>query len=143
MSDIFGTVILILLSVYLMFISPVFQMQNRNTNIEEMFILSEINYFTDNVRNTGVIEKQSLLNLYNTINSLSKKYNIFLDVIKTEDGRIECINTKKSIEKVIESEGKFFLEKGQYIKIGVESKNKLVTLYGGLIKKDGIVDETK
>jgi len=142
MSDIFGTVILILLSVYLMFISPVFQIQSRNTNIEEMLIISEINYFTDNIRNTGVIKKENLTNLYNTINSLSKKYNIFFDIIKTEYGSIVYINSKKDIEKIIESKGKISFEKGEYIKIRVESQNKLVTVYGGLIKKDGIADET-
>ena len=55
MGEAYGTVAAIFLSAYLMFIMPLNNMIYESEKLEQMYVLNEITYFVESVRNTGCI----------------------------------------------------------------------------------------
>lgn len=141
MGEAYGTVVAILIGVYLMFIAPVNNMIYENQKLEQMYIVNEITYFTESVRNTGNISEELYLALKNKITSLNNKYNIsvthYSNVYNEDEDRMDFFGEAEyqwKIEDELEANKVYTLEKDDYIKVVVEGKNGVVACYGGSVK---------
>lgn len=144
MQEVFGTVVAILISVYLMFIAPLNFMVKENEKMEQMYILNEITMFTEQVRNTGEISDEMYLNLNEKISGLNGVYDV--EIIhyqneKSEDSEeilyFEKQEYLEQIKKYLSENKVYYLDKNEFIKIIVSTEEKVVAVYGGSIKNDG------
>ncbi len=151
MNETFSTVIAILLCVFLMIIAPVQNMKDSNNRIEQTYIQSKITNFVENSRNTGIISKKLLEDLYSSIYGLLRGYKVSIvhsTYIENETGINDFIDNNYSaqINEILEQEQRYLMKHNDYLNITVTSyADDIVAVYGGGIKREGssINNETK
>lgn len=136
MSDVFGTVITILLCTYLMFIGPIQYYKFQEKITEEMYIINETTYFIDNIRNTGILSDVDYFNYKRELYKLSDLYKIKISVIDYKDDMIKNSLSELEILEELKEHNNYLFDQGDYIKITIQNKNKLVICYGGSIKNE-------
>lgn len=143
MSEAYGTVVAIMLSVYMMFILPLNNMLYENEKLEQMYIVNEITYFVEQARNTGCIDKKMYLSLEKNITGLNNRYNIMITHYKSiyNEDESEIIyfgeeNYLWNIKEVLEETGVYNMSRNEYIKVFVSDGDGMVACYGGSIKNE-------
>lgn len=143
MGEAYGTVVAIMLSVYMMFILPLNNMLYENDKLEQMYIVNEITYFVEQVRNTGCIDENMYLSLERNITGLNNRYNIMITHYKSiyNEDESEIIyfgeeNYLWNIKEVLEETGIYIMSKNEYIKVSVSDDESMVACYGGSIKNE-------
>lgn len=143
MGEAYGTVAAIMLSVYMMFIMPLNNMLYENEKLEQMYIVNEITYFVEQVRNTGCIDKNMYLSLEKKITGLSNRYNIMITHYKSiyNEDKSEIIyfgeeNYLWNIKEVLENGDTYNMSKNDYIKVSVSDGDSMTACYGGSIKNE-------
>lgn len=143
MGEAYGTIVAIMISVYMMFIMPLNNMIYENEKLEQMYIVNEITYFVENVRNTGNISEDMYIGLTDKLVSMNSLYNIGITHYKNiynEDGsEILYFEEEKylyDIEDELQQNGIYYLKKNEYIKITVTKGDNMVACYGGSIKNE-------
>ena len=148
MGEAYGTVVAIMLSVYMMFILPLKNMLYENEKLEQMYIVNEITYFVEQARNTGCIDKSMYLTLEKNITGLNNRYNIMITHYKSiyNEDESEIIyfgeeNYLWNIKEVLEENDIYNMSKNEYIKVSVSDGESMVACYGGGIKSEGKTPE--
>ncbi len=151
MEDTFGKVVAIFICVVQMFLIPVYLYDKNMERVEQNYIISEITYYVDAFRNTGIIEKEQYNNMRDKIFSLSQGYNINIthctheDIVVSEEVDSNRISEQYfnsmhyggSIENELYSNGVYYLKIYDYICVCVEDKNGYVVgCYGGSVKNE-------
>lgn len=148
MGEAYGTVVAIMLSVYMMFILPLNNMLYENEKLEQMYIVNEITYFVEQARNTGCIDKSMYLTLKKNITGLNNRYNIMITHYKSiyNEDESEIIyfgeeNYLWNIKEILEKNDIYNMSKNEYIKVSVSDGESMVACYGGGIKSGGKAPE--
>lgn len=143
MGEAYGTVAAIMLSVYMMFILPLNNMLYENEKLEQMYIVNEITYFTEQVRNTGCIDENMYLSLERKITGLNNRYNIMITHYKSiyNEDKSEIIYFGEesylcNIKEVLKEGNTYYMKKNEYIKVSVSDDDGMVACYGGSIKNE-------
>ena len=76
MSDSFSKIVAILLAVIMMYIIPVFYMDEEAKRLKQTRILEEVTFFVDGVRNTGIISEDDYIRLEKVLYNLGGGYRI-------------------------------------------------------------------
>ena len=76
MSDSFSKIVAIILAVIMMYIIPVFYMNEEAERLKQTRILEEITFFVDGVRNTGILCEDDYVRLEKVLYSLGGGYRI-------------------------------------------------------------------
>ena len=143
MNDIFGKIIAVFISVYLMFIAPVTYMEKELIRLEDSYVLTETSIFIENVKNTGIISKEEFKIYNDKIAALSNVYT--LEIIHSkhsydyESGNISFSSNNyfyDDISKAINEEGMYYLEETDYFKITVYRDSKPIVFVGGGVKNE-------
>lgn len=141
MTESYSIVVSIIISIYLMFIAPLNSMMNENRKIEQMYIVNEITYFVENIRNTGKITSDMFIGLENRLSSLTNLYELeithYINIYNEDKSQIlyfeEC-NYLWEIKEELEKNEVYDLKRNEYIKVIVKSDEKMIGSYGGSIK---------
>jgi len=144
MEDTFGKVVAIFICVFQMFLIPLYLYDKNMERVEQTYILSEITYYVDNFRNTGIIEQEQYENMRSRIYSLSGGYDINVThCTYEEDKQIESgesLNAtyyESNIEEELSRNGIYYLRQNDYINVYVENdKGGIVGFYGGSVKNE-------
>lgn len=143
MGEAYGTVVAIMLSVYMMFILPLNNMLYENEKLEQMYIVNEITYFVEQVRNTGCIDENMYLSLERNITGLNNRYNIMIthynSIYNEDESEIIYFGEENylwNIKEVLEETGIYRMSKNEYIKVSVSDGESMVACYGGSIKNE-------
>ena len=148
MGEAYGTVVAIMLSAYMMFIMPLNNMLYENEKLEQMYIVNEITYFVEQVRNTGSIDESMYLTLEKNITGLNNRYNIMITHYKSiyNEDKSEIIyfgeeNYLWNIKEILEKNDIYHMSQNEYIKVSVSGGESMVACYGGGIKSEGKTPE--
>lgn len=142
MSDAFSKITAILLSVCMMFIVPVFYMQEESDRLKQTYILEEVTQFVDGVRTTGILAMEDYDRMEQQLFALGGGYSIEMvhcKHIHDETGTEalyfeEMYYTSQIKESFIKSED-YLLEKNDYLRVVVYDRDKNVTAwYGGSVR---------
>lgn len=143
MGEAYGTVAAIFLGVYIMFIMPLNNMIYENEKLEQMYIVNEITYFAERVRNTGCISEDMYFQLTDKISSLNNVYDIeithYKNIYNEDKSRIlyfEKAEYLQNIKEVLCKSGVYCFNKNEYIKVTVMQGDNVVACYGGSIKSE-------
>lgn len=143
MNDAFGKVVAILIGVYLMFIAPVMYTIEETNVAKNTYVLTIITEFVEEVRNTGVIDKERYDMLCNKIYSLGNGYSLKIIHSKSnydENGKNVEFNVKSFFKGDIEEQfikgESYYLSKTDFLKISIYKENTLICFYGGGIKNE-------
>lgn len=143
MDDAFGKVVAILIGAYLMFIAPVMYTIEETNVAKNTYVLTIITEFVEEVRNTGVIDKERYDMFCSKIYSLENGYSLKITHSKSnydaEGGNVEFnVNNfyKSDIEEQLTKNQSYYLGKTDFIKISVYRENNLICFYGGGIKNE-------
>jgi len=142
LSDGFSKIVAILLSVLMMFIIPVFYMQNEADRVKQTKILEEVILFVDGVRNTGIIGKEDSPRLEEVLFALGGTYKIQIlhsTHMYDENGEILVYNAKRYYESQIKDsfikDKDYLMSKNDYIRVLIKNReDDIVAWYGGSIK---------
>lgn len=146
MNDAFGKVVAILLCAYLMFIAPVSYMIKETENTTQTYILNEITVFVEEVKNTGILDKERYNILCEKIYALSSygsRYEI--DMIHSkhgydEDGKEIIFDIdnyyKNDILKILSISDCYYMKEADYFKMTVYKGGIPICFYGGGIKNE-------
>ncbi|MBQ6814119.1 MAG: hypothetical protein IJP13_01110 [Lachnospiraceae bacterium] len=142
MSDGFSKIVAILLSVLMMFIIPVFYMQNEADRVKQTRILEEVILFVDGVRNTGIIGKEDYNRLEEVLIALGGTYKIQIlhsTHMYDESGKILVYNANQYYESQIKDsfvkDKDYLMSKNDYIRVLIKNReDDIVAWYGGSIK---------
>lgn len=143
MEDSFGKVVAIIICAYLMFIAPITYMQKEVDKTKDTYLLNEITCFVEEVQNTGIISKARYDELQNNVSRLASGYNI--EIIRTCHGYSqdnEDINynniyyfTDEILDK-LSSDGSYYLNENDYLKVTIKKNDEPFLFYGGGIKNE-------
>lgn len=146
MSDAFGKVVAILLCSYLMFIAPVNYMIKETENTAQTYILNEITGFVEEVKNTGILDKERYNILCQKIYALSSFENRYeIDMLHSrhgygEDGKEIIFDIdnyfNNDILEVLSLSDCYYLNEKDYFKVTVYKNNIPICFYGGGIKNE-------
>lgn len=143
MNDAFGKVVAILIGAYLMFIAPVMYTIEETNMAKNTYALATITEFVEEVKNTGVIDKERYDIMCNKIYSLGNGYSLKIIHSKhnyDETGENVEFNINNSFKKDIEDEllkkDVYYLNRTDFIKISVYKEENLICFYGGGIKNE-------
>ncbi len=144
MGETYGTVVAIMLSAYLMFIMPLNNMIYENRKLEQIYVVNEITYFVESIRNTGTISEQMYLELIDKISSLNEVYDIRITHYKNiyNEDKSEVLYFEEAcyledIKEELEINKKYCFGKNEYVKITVMNDETMIACYGGSIKTEG------
>ena len=139
MSDAFGKIVAILISVAIMFIAPVVLYSETADNTKNTYVFTTISEFVNEVENTGVISSDRYNMFINMLSNLKSGYNIEITHMKNDYINGEYIGSVIDNDEIIQSldnESEHRLKKGDFIKVTVKRKEKIVCFYGGGIKNE-------
>lgn len=144
MEDIFGKIVAVFLCVTQLFLLPVYLYGENLKRAEQTYIIAEITYYVDNVRNTGIIDEKQYNNMRDKIYSLGQKYSINIihstHIADKEGDRAIYFNDmqyEEQIENALDDNGVYYLEKNDYFYIQVDDKaGNMVACYGGSVKNE-------
>lgn len=143
MGEAYGTIVAIIISAYMMFIIPLKNMLYENEKLEQMYIVNEITYFVENVRNTGEISEKMYLEFNGKLSSLNDIYDIeivhYRNIYDETESKVlyfEQADYLSDIEEELEKNGVHFFQKNEYIKITVTKDGMMTACYGGSIKNE-------
>lgn len=143
MNDAFGKIVAILIGVYLMFVAPVLYMLEETDMTKNTYVLTIITEFVEEVKNTGVIDKERYDDMCDKIYSLGDGYS--LKIIHSrhnydKDGENVLFNVNNNFRGDIEEEllqnKKYYLERTDFLKITVCRNDSVICFYGGGIKNE-------
>lgn len=145
MGEAYGTVAAVMLGVYIMFIAPLYGMFEQNERLEQMYVVNEITYFVESIRNTGCMDEAMYLALEGRIASLSGSCEIKLthykNIYNEDESSILYFEQEEYewyIKEQLEREGVYTFKKNEYIKVTVMRDGKMTACYGGSIKNEGV-----
>lgn len=135
MEEIFSKVVAMVLGCILMIILPMSIISERQKNMEQAYVYTETIEFVDSVCNKGIIYEELFVEYLNSICKLSNIYNVRLErSIAGDEGYVEYT---KQITDYLESEHRYEMKKGDFIRVEVVDKDgNPVTFYGGKIKDE-------
>lgn len=143
MNEAFGTVVALMLSIYLMFLAPLQCMMYENEKVERLYITNEITFFVEQVRNTGKISKDMYSALMEKVSSLNNLYTLeithYKNIFNEDKSQVLYFEEKEfteEIKKEIETGGYYKMGRNEYIKVMVTEDEKIVSVYGGSIKNE-------
>ncbi|MCR4946191.1 MAG: hypothetical protein K5929_04510 [Lachnospiraceae bacterium] len=161
MDDIFGKVVSLFLAVCVMFGMPFIYMTERAKSARQVYILSEVTCFVDNVCNIGFIDRDMMQKLYMNLSFSDGITMIDIlhesDEFVAEDGdgytdgevkaysRVNTFRDEYDIWDVVENDEKYRFLKGDYLKVTVREENTfsmfpfiedntVSAVYGGCVK---------
>ena len=139
MSDAFGKIVAILISVAIMFIAPVVLYSETADNTKNTYVFTTISEFVNEVENTGVISSDRYNMFINMLSNLKSGYYIEITHMKNDyiNGEYICsVIDNDEIIQSLDNESEHRLKKGDFIKVTVKRKEKIVCFYGGGIKNE-------
>lgn len=119
----FGKVISFLLVGIILFLAPAYYMSLKQDMITQNYVNKEVFDFVNITRNTGKMTKDSYMRFIKKLDVTGNKYEIQIeyyddDIYVPED----------DILKEIFENGTYRFQKGDYISIAVQSKNKTLAM---------------
>ena len=145
MGNAFSKIVAIILSVIIMFIIPVKYYALENRKLVNARILDEITYFTDGVRNTGILGNRDYILLCETLYHLGGGYKIEMIHWNHEDENKDIAFNRPYFDQAYSTEdilrqlktGDYYLKERDYIKIIIrDKKDEIVAWYGGSVKNE-------
>lgn len=141
MAEAYSIVVSIIISIYLMFIAPLNSMMNENKKVEQMYVVNEITYFVENIRNTGTITSDMFIDLENKLSGLTNLYELevvhYINIYDEDRSQIlyfeEC-NYLWEIKEELDENEVYDLKRNEYIKVTVTLEDNMIGCYGGSIK---------
>ncbi len=137
MSDTLGKVAAIFIGVFLMFIVPIQLMLQREDNLRQMYVITEVTEFVDNVRNTGICSYEMYKMFKSSISNLGEMYDIEIENTRKDENNIVSHEAEKDevIDEIVNT-GFYYLKENDFIKVTVTKKNTIIAYYGGSIKSE-------
>lgn len=142
MSDAFSKIVAILLCVVMMYIIPVFYMREEADRFRQTYILENVTYFVDGVRNTGILSSDDYDRLKSQLSNIGQIYVIELEhcVYNTEGNSdeeyyfVSEYYTKQVLEE-LQRNDEYCLAKNDYLKLIVKDiDGNVIAWYGGSVK---------
>lgn len=142
MSDAFSKITAILLCVIMMFIIPVYYMQEEAKRLSQTYVLQIITAFVDGVRNTGVIGSDDYNRMEAELHAAGEGYSATLTHSSheyEEDNKdIKYFSEEfytQQIEDVLSAGSEYHLSKYDYLKAVVKnSDGDVIAWYGGSVR---------
>ncbi len=142
MSDAFSKITAILLCVFMMFILPVFYMQEESDRLKQTYILEEITLFVDGVRTTGILSMEDYDRLEQQLFALGGGYTIEMmhckhipDELGTETLYFEDTYYTTQIKEYFIAGMDYILSKNDYLRLVIYDTDKnVIAWYGGSIR---------
>ncbi len=142
MSEAFSNIVAILLAVVMMYIVPVFYMDEEADRLKQTYVLETVVAFTDGVRNTGILGRADYDRLVKELSNLGNIYSIELThcTNSIDDVSGECYYFadeyyNQQIFEYFERDENYLLAETDYIKVVVrDEEGSIVAWYGGSVK---------
>ncbi len=142
MSDAFSKIVAILLCVVMMYIVPVFYMREEADRFRQTYILDNVTYFVDGVRNTGILSSDDYDRLKNQLGSVGQIYMIELehsvyntDVASDDEYYFVSEHYTKQVLDELQKNNQYYLSKNDYLKLIVKDVDgNVIAWYGGSVK---------
>lgn len=142
MSDSFSKIVAIILAVIMMYIIPVFYMNEEAERLKQTRILEEITFFVDGVRNTGILCEDDYVRLEKVLYSLGGGYRIKISHythLPDEEGDSviynEIADYEEQIYECFNRQEDYYMKKHDYMKVVVmNSEDEVIAWYGGSVK---------
>lgn len=142
MSDSFSKIVAILLAVIMMYIIPVFYMDEEAKRLKQTRILEEVTFFVDGVRNTGIISEDDYIRLEKVLYNLGGGYRVEMShyshlLDKEGEGVIynEIADYEEQIYECFQRQEDYYMKKHDYLKVVItNSEEEVVAWYGGSVK---------
>ncbi|MBQ2744284.1 MAG: hypothetical protein IJF37_01505 [Lachnospiraceae bacterium] len=142
MSDAFSKITAILLCICMMFIIPVFYMQEESDRLKQTYILEEITHFVDGVRTTGILAMEDYDRMEQQLFTLGGGYSIEMmhckhmhDESGMEPLYFEDIYYTSQIKDSFMEGENYLLSKNDYLRVAVyDSDKNVMAWYGGSVR---------
>jgi hypothetical protein len=125
-TDSFGKIIAIWISVSMMIFLPLLLYSERQENLQQMYLLTQVSYFVDGVRNTGSITQDMYHTFQYELSYLGRLYECRLEHLhmtyQEENGvfvrQEEYIGTEYILGK-LEEEGVYRMNQGDFFRVQI------------------------
>lgn len=144
MNDAFGKVVAILISVYLMFIAPVTYMIEENGRTRDVYLLTIVTEFVEEVKNTGIITEEQYRIFSDRVSMAAATYDIKMvhskhgyNIVLEEQVFNEVNVFTEEIEEILLNEGQYYLKESDFFKVSIcDSNNVSKVFFAGGIKNE-------
>ncbi len=137
MSESFGKITAVIISVYLMIIAPVCLLKKQSDCVRSMYIYDETEQFCNAIRNTGNISPGMYESFMGKLYGTGGSYNLRIEHRTADDEYYYS----DDIIKTIESGSAYRLYIGDYVRVAVSTSegdgtDRYVAICGGMIRDE-------
>lgn len=129
MENAFSRIIAIFTAMIMLFIVPMIINMQRQENLIQMSVMQDTVQFVDSVRNMGVLTKEMYERYENKIRRVQGGLEIYMvhtaesiSIGSQEVERVETLKTENEIISLLESNGTYDLQMGDYFRVEIKKK---------------------